>query len=412
MRLKNVFPVGGFVRDKLMGLEPKDIDYVVIGETPETMLSLGFEKVGKDFPVFLHPSSHDEYALGRVDKKVGSGYYGFETFYGPDVTLEEDLSRRDLTINAMAMMESGEIIDPFGGQKDIQNKVLRHTTEAFKEDPLRVLRVARFHARFGPEWQIHPSTVELMKEIHLSGELEHLTPERIWKEMEKALSEKHPQLFFEALNGFGIFPEIDAMVGVKQPPLHHPEGDVFVHTMLVLKRAAELNFSMHTRFAALCHDFGKPVTYAERGNLLGHEQAGVSVVKAFCERLKIPNSFRDIAMLTSDNHTRSHCFFEMKPSKIYKLLIEKMNAEVHPERLNEFLDACIADAQGRTGKFATQPYPQAEAIKKIFTALTKVNKKALVKNIMEKGFTGKKIGEQVREAQIRVIRLELNKMQN
>lgn len=412
MNLKNVFPVGGCVRDQLMGLKPNDIDYVVIGETIEKMIELGFEQVGKDFPVFLHPETKDEWALARTEKKVAAGYEGFETFFSPEVTLEDDLARRDLTINAMAMSESGEIIDPFGGQEDIKSKVLRHTTEAFIEDPLRVLRVARFLARFGPEWTIHPSTMELMHEIRQSGELETLTPERVWKEMTKALSENHPNLFFETLNGFGLFPEIEAMNGVSQPPEHHPEGDVFVHTMLVVKRAAELNLSLEGRFAALCHDFGKPVTFNEVGNLHGHEQAGVPVVKAFCERLKAPNSFRDLAMLTSDHHTRCHKAKVMKPAKVFSLIIEKMNAEVHPERFEEFLMACQADAQGRAGDFARRPYVEADFLREIFTALKSLDKKELVKSLMEKEVKGKALGEAIRTAQIKIVREKIRTLKN
>ena len=249
--LKQVYLVGGAVRDQLLNIASKDNDYVVIGETPQTMESLGFVPIGSDFPVYLHPKTKEEYALGRTERKSGKGYTGFVVDASPNVTLEEDLARRDLTINSMALDENGTVIDPFNGQSDLHNKILRHTTEAFVEDPVRVLRIARFLARYGSEWRIHPSTYALMRELKNKGELNHLVPERVWLETEKALGEKHPELYFQALHGLGIFPEIESMQGVPQPANHHPEGDVFVHTMLVLRRAADLNFNLETRFAGI-----------------------------------------------------------------------------------------------------------------------------------------------------------------
>ena len=295
--------VGGAVRDKLLGIASKDNDFVVIGETPEMMESLGFLPIGSDFPVYLHPKTKEEYALGRTERKSGKGYTGFVVDASPNVTLEEDLARRDLTINSMALDQQGNIIDPFNGQADLQNKVLRHTTEAFIEDPVRVLRIARFLARYGSDWTIHPSTYALMHELKKQGELQHLVPERVWLETQKALGEKYPELYFQALDGLGIFPELEQMKNVPQPANHHPEGDVFIHTMLVLRRAADLNFDLDTRFAALTHDFGKAISYQKHKNLRGHEREGVVVVEGFCERLKVPNRFRDIGILTSDNHT-------------------------------------------------------------------------------------------------------------
>lgn len=403
MMLKNVYRVGGYVRDTLLGLEPKDIDYVVIGETPEIMIALGFNRVG-EFPVFLHPETHDEYALGRTEKKTGIGHTGFDTYSSPDVTLEEDLARRDLTINAMAMDDEGNIIDPFNGQQDLKDKILRHTTDAFAEDPLRVLRVARFLARFGEEWTIHPDTQDLMMKIYASGELTHLTPERIWKETEKALGEATPEAYFYALDGFGIFPEIEAMHGVTQSVLHHPEGDVFIHTMLVLRRAADLRLDTITRFAALCHDFGKPVTFSEHGTLHRHEQAGVEVIKAFCLRLKVPNIYRDTAVLTSDNHTRSHRLLKMTPKKVFALVFEKMDAERHQERFERFLSACQCDAQGRGETFVNKPYYQADMLRKVLSDLMRLDKKTLAQELMAKGVTGIDIGNRIREVQIRVVR--------
>lgn len=403
MKLKNVYRVGGFVRDFLLGISPKDIDYVVLGETPERMIELGFTRVGV-FPVFLHPVTKDEYALGRTERKVAAGSNGFTTYSSPDVTLEEDLARRDLTINAMAMDNDGNIIDPFNGQDDLKNKILRHTTDAFAEDPLRVLRLARFLARFGEEWTIHPDTQNLILQIYASGELSSLTPERIWKETESALQEATPEAYFRVLNGLGIFPEIDAMNGVLQPVNHHPEGDVFIHTMLVLRRSADLGFDKFTRFAALCHDFGKPVSFNTHGTLHGHEQMGVDVIKEFCVRLKVPNAFRDIATLTSENHTKCHKFLEMTPKKVFALVSEKMDAERHQERFEKFLKACQCDAQGRGETLVNKPYPQSEMLRKVLSALLELDKKTLAKNLIEKGAQGAEIGSRIRQAQIKVVK--------
>ena len=378
-RLENVYLVGGAVRDSLLGHESKDKDYVVVGATTQTMTCLGFQSVGSDFPVFLHPKTKDEYALARTERKNGKGYTGFAVDASTSVTLDEDLARRDLTINSMALDANGLVIDPFNGQADLKNKVLRHTTEAFAEDPVRVLRIARFLARYGKEWTIHPDTYALMKKLRDNGELTHLVSERVWKETEKALGEKYPQLFFEALNGLGIFPEIEAMVGVPQPEKHHPEGDVYTHTMLVVKQAADLSFDIETRFAALTHDFGKAYCHQERGNLIGHEQAGIAVIEAFCERLKVPNRFKALATLTSDNHTRCHKLFELTPKKLHKLIIENMNALEHPKRFQQFLQACLCDAQGRGETFINRAYPQLLLAQSLLIALTQLDKKAVVK---------------------------------
>jgi tRNA nucleotidyltransferase (CCA-adding enzyme) len=411
-RLENVYLVGGAVRDALLGQESKDKDYVVVGETTKTMTSLGFKSVGSDFPVFLHPETKDEYALARKERKNGKGYTGFAVDASTSVTLEEDLARRDLTINSMALNGDGEVIDPFNGQTDLKNKVLRHTTNAFAEDPVRVLRVARFLARYGEEWTIHPDTYALMKQLRDNGELTHLVSERVWKETEKALGEKHPQLFFEALNGLGIFPEIEAMVGVPQPENHHPEGDVYTHTMLVMKRTADLNFDIETRFAALTHDFGKAYCHQERGNLIGHEQEGIAVIEAFCERLKVPNRFKALAILTSDNHTRCHKLFELTPKKLHKLIIENMNALEHPIRFKQFLRACLCDAQGRGETFVSRAYPQRLLAQSLLSALTQLDKKAAVQLAISQGKKGPDIGGAVREAEIDCLRKYLAEIKN
>ncbi len=408
--LKQVYLVGGAVRDKLLNIQSKDNDYVVIGETPEVMEALGFLPIGSDFPVYLHPHTKEEYALGRTERKSGKGYTGFVVDASPNVTLEEDLARRDLTINSMALDENGTVIDPFNGQDDLKNKILRHTTHAFVEDPVRVLRIARFLARYGSEWSIHPSTTALMQELKNKGELEHLVPERVWLETEKALGEKHPELYFQALDGLGIFPEIEQMKNTPQPANHHPEGDVFVHTMLVLRRAADLNFNLETRFAALTHDFGKALSYKKQGNLRGHEREGVAVVEAFCERLKVPNRFRDIGVLTSDNHTLCHTLEQLRPQTIHKLIVTNLNALVHPERFIAFTQACQCDAQGRGETLVDKPYPQAAKLRAIHNELQKMDKKQIVQDALKSGKKGPEIGETVKQAEIDCIKafLQLN----
>lgn len=406
--LKQVYLVGGAVRDKLLNIQSKDNDYVVIGETPETMEALGFLPIGSDFPVYLHPNTKEEYALGRTERKSGKGYTGFVVDASPNVTLEEDLARRDLTINSMALDENGTIIDPFNGQADLKNKILRHTTQAFVEDPVRVLRIARFLARYGSDWSIHPSTTALMHELKNKGELEHLVPERVWLETEKALGEKHPELYFQALDGLGIFPEVEQMKNTPQPANHHPEGDVFVHTMLVLRRAADLGFNLETRFAALTHDFGKALSYKKRGNLRGHEREGVAVVEAFCERLKVPNRFRDIGVLTSDNHTLCHTLEQLRPQTIHKLIVTNLNALVHPERFIAFTQACQCDAQGRGETLVDKPYPQAAKLRAIHNELQKMDKKQIVQGALKSGKKGPEIGETVKQAEIDCIKAFLS----
>lgn len=404
MENKSIYLVGGAVRDTLLGVAPKDKDYVVVGSTPQDMLLRGFLSVGKDFPVFLHPDTKEEYALARTERKRGHGYAGFAVHTSADVTLEDDLARRDLTINAMAISLDGELFDPFDGQSDLANKIIRHTTAAFSEDPVRVLRVARFMARFGDEWTIHPDTLTLMKQVHASGELSYLTAERVWKETEKALGEPHPHLYFETLLGFGLFPEIESMVGVPQPPQYHPEGDVFVHTMLALKRAAELQCDVETRFAVLCHDFGKAPTFAAFGNLHGHEQAGAPVIDAFCDRYRIPNLFRQLAKLSSVHHTRCHKMFEMTPRRVHSLIVEDLAAHKHPARFEQFLLSCMCDAQGRGETLREVEYKQAEAARQYLAAVLQVDTKYVAQRAMAKGKKGQDVGLLIREAQIQAIR--------
>jgi tRNA nucleotidyltransferase (CCA-adding enzyme) len=402
--LPQVYLVGGAVRDKLMGVASKDRDFVVVGESPKKMLKLGFQAVGDDFPVFLHPKTKEEYALARTERKTGNGYHGFAADASKNITLEDDLARRDLTVNSMAMDKHGNVVDLYNGQEDLENKILRHTTSAFAEDPVRVLRLARFYARFGPAWTIHESTKALMRDMHRNGELSHLVAERVWKETERALMEPYPHLFFESLIDFDIFPEIANMRGVKQSAQHHPEGDVFVHTMLVLQRSADLNFDLATRFAALTHDFGKPVAYEMHGKLYGHEQLGVDVIDGFCKRLKVPKKLTEIGKLTSDYHTHCHKIRELSPKKLHAFLIDGMNALKHEERFLQFLNACRCDSQGRGPTRVNIPYPQTDIAKSYLSSLKRLDAKEVVKQAIVKGKVGKQISEELRIAQIDNIR--------
>lgn len=406
--LKSTYLVGGAVRDKLLGLPVHDQDYVVVGATTSQMHSLGFKPVGKDFPVFLHPRTKEEYALARTERKIGAGYTGFSVDASEHVTLEEDLARRDLTINAMAQDPDGTLIDPYNGKTDLENKTLRHTTMAFTEDPVRVLRIARFLARFGKQWHIHSSTKLLVKQMVKNGELLNLVPERVFQETQKALCEHEPQLYFEVLHELGVlailFPELSNMINVPQPGEHHPEGDVFVHTMLVLNRAAELEFDLPTRFASLTHDFGKPICHEKRGNLHGHEEAGIAVIEAFCERLRVPNKLRDIAKLTSANHLHCHRLFELKATTLQKVIVENCNALKHPERFAQFVQACQCDAQGRGPSLKDKYYPQREYAHYLLEKLQALDAKAVINNAISEGKTGPILGEVLRLAQIACLR--------
>jgi len=404
--LQHVYLVGGAVRDKILGVESHDRDFVVVGESMEKMLGLGFQSVGDDFPVYLHPKTKEEYALARTERKTGNGYRGFFADASKNITLEDDLARRDLTINSMAMDKYGRIFDPYNGQEDLSKKVLKHTTEAFAEDPVRVLRVARFYARLGPQWQIHESTKLLMRDMFNKDELSHLVAERVYKETERALMEPYPHLFFETLIDFGIFPELANMRGVPQPVKHHPEGDVFVHTMLVVKRSADLNFDLTTRFAALTHDFGKPLAFEKYGNLFEHEQLGIEVIERFSQRLKIPKKLTELAKLTSANHTQCHKIRELTPAKLHNFLIENMNVVKNEARFLQFLDACLCDVQGRGPTMVNIPYPQADIAKSYLLSLKSLDAKKIVKQAIEKGSVGQQISDALRIAEIDNIRAQ------
>lgn len=405
---RHSYLVGGAVRDSLLGLEVSDKDYVVVQVTANKMLNLGFKPVGKDFPVFLHPKTKDEYALARTERKIGRGYSGFSVDASVDVTLEQDLARRDLTINSMALDNACNLIDPFNGKRDLENKVLRHTTEAFKEDPVRVLRLARFRARYGYEWQIADETKDLVLDMRDSSELDYLVAERIWKETEKALMEKTPQLFFETLDELGVlevlFPEIAEMQHIPQPAQYHPEGDVYKHTLLVLKRSADYEFDLETRFAALTHDFGKAQNYKEYGHLRGHELRGVSVIDDFCARLKIPNKLKNLATLTSELHLYCHKLLELRPKTLQKLLIQRLNALKNPILFERFINACLCDTQGRGPAYEHIDYPQARFAKSLIEALSALDIRTVVKEAQRNGKEGPELGEIVRQAQIKCIK--------
>ena len=398
-----IYLVGGAVRDKLLGLEPKERDWVVVGATPQELLDRGFRPVGKDFPVFLHPETHEEYALARTERKTAPGYHGFVFHADPDVTLEQDLARRDLTINAMAMDEEGRLIDPFGGEDDLHDGLLRHVSRAFVEDPVRILRVARFAARFA-RWGFHVahSTHALMKRMVRDGEVDALVPERVWQELEKALGESHPQAFFKVLRGCGalarLFPEIDALFGVPQPERHHAEIDAGVHCMMVLEQAARLSGDTRVRFAALTHDLGKADTPEQDWpRHIGHEQRSAERVKQLCRRLRIPNDYRDLAMNVARYHTHCHKAAELRPATLLKTL-EALDALRRPERLEPFLLACQADALGRLGH-EHDAYPQADIFRRALQAAQGVQ----AREALNRGLQGKAIGEYLHRQRVRAI---------
>ncbi|MEK7303811.1 MAG: multifunctional CCA addition/repair protein [Pseudomonadota bacterium] len=395
-----IYLVGGGVRDKLLGLPVKDRDWVVVGATPEAMTALGYKIVGADFPVFLHPETKEEYALARTERKSGRGYKGFTVYAGPDVTLEQDLARRDLTINAMAEDAAGRLIDLFDGAADLKHGILRHVAPAFSEDPLRVLRVARFAARFG--YPVAHETLILMRTLVDAGEMETLVAERVWSELERALGEKQPVRFFEVLRECGalqrLLPELDALFGVPQPPEHHPEIDTGVHTLKVLAQAARLSPDARVRFAALLHDLGKGTTPPEEWpKHLGHEERSVDLVRAVCQRLRTPNEYRDLALLVARYHLHCYRAAELRDATLLETL-EALDAFRRPERVEAFLLACEADFRGRTG-YEERPFPQADIFRRAF-AVARVVDAAVI----AAGQSGPQVGEAIRQARIDVIR--------
>jgi tRNA nucleotidyltransferase (CCA-adding enzyme) len=388
-----IYLVGGAVRDRLLGRPVHERDWVVVGATPEALLSRGYTQVGKDFPVFLHPDSKDEYALARTERKSGRGYGGFVCDFSPDITLENDLLRRDLTINAIAEAADGTLTDPYGGLADLAARRLRHVSPAFREDPLRVLRVARFAARYAPlGFGIADETLALMRDIAASGELADLTPERVWKETERALGEDQPQVYFRVLRDCGalavLFPEVDALFGVPQPAQHHPEIDTGTHTLMVLEQAARLSPEPRVRFAALVHDLGKADTPEEKWpSHHGHEESGVRHIQALGTRLRVPRHFQELGEITSRYHLDCHRVRELRPETLLKKLTE-LDALRRPERFQEFLLACEADARGRLG-LETRDYSQPA----YFLAALATIKAVDIKPLLAKGLQGLALAE-------------------
>ena len=393
--------VGGAVRDEQLGYPHKEKDWVVVGATAEDMLAAGFQQVGKDFPVFLHPDTKEEYALARTERKTAPGYRGFEVHADPDVTLEQDLQRRDLTINAIAQDETGSIIDPFNGMRDIQGRVLRHVSPAFSEDPVRILRVARFAARYEHlGFTVADETMQLMQQMVADGEVDALVPERVWQEMQRALGERSPSRFIEVLRECRalqrILPELDRLFGVPQPPEHHPEIDTGVHTLMVLDQACRLSNDTEVRFAALMHDLGKGVTpESEWPRHVEHEARGAGIVRDVCKRLRIPNEYRDLAECTARYHLHYHRALELKPSTVVDTL-ERLDAFRKPQRFEKFLLASEADARGRPG-YEDRSYPQGDYLRKAFEQARDIDIKALV----EQGYSNRALADKIREARIR-----------
>ncbi len=400
-----VYRVGGSVRDELLGLKVQDHDYVVVGANPEQMVDRGFKPVGRDFPVFLHPETKEEYALARTERKTARGYRGFQVYTAPDVTLEQDLARRDLTINAIAEDEAGNIIDPYGGVQDLRAGILRHVSPAFAEDPVRVLRVARFAARFG--FQLAPETLRLMRNMVETGEVDALVPERVWQELSRGLMEKTPSRMFLVLRDCGalarIVPEVDRLFGVPQPEIHHPEIDTGVHVMMVVDYAARRGWPLPARFAALTHDLGKGTTPPEEWpRHKGHEQRSVELVQGLCERLRVPADCRDLAVITARFHGDVTKALELRPSTLLKVL-EGTDAFRRPERFEEFLQACAADFHGRTG-YEARPFPQAERLRAALAAAQAVDAGAIASAAADPS----QIGARVHEARVHAVRDALN----
>ena len=399
--------VGGAVRDRLLGLPVKDNDWVVTGTTPEAMLEAGFTPVGKDFPVFIHPQSGDEYALARTERKSGKGYHGFQFHADEEVTLEQDLQRRDLTINALAEDEDGNVIDTVGGQADLEQRILRHVSPAFAEDPVRILRIARFLARYASMgFRIADETMQLMKDMVAAGEVDELVAERIWQETHGALCEAHPEKFIEALRECGalriIYPEIDRLFGVPQPEHHHPEIDTGIHTLLVLQQACLLSPLPEVRFAALTHDLGKGTTKPEiLPHHYGHEDRGYYLVKKLCKRYKIPKSFQQLAQISAMYHTHVHRTFEVKATTLLKVL-ESTDAFRRPERFEQFLLTCLADSRGRP-TYEDYAYEQAG----FFSLIRQQTSKVEVKDIVQAGYKGVEIREQLHNKRLEIIKQAL-----
>lgn len=401
-----VYCVGGAVRDELLGLSVQDRDFVVVGSTPTEMEAAGYKPVGKDFPVFLHPNTRDEYALARTERKTAKGYKGFQVHADPDVTLEQDLARRDLTINAIAKDESGHLIDPYSGIQDLKDKVLRHVSPAFSEDPVRILRAARFAARF-IDFDVAPATMNLMREMVEKGEVDALVPERVWQEISKGLMEEKPSRMFEVLRACGalkkIMPELDALWGVPQPANHHPEIDTGVHVMMVIDYAASKQYQLPVRFAALMHDLGKGTTPKDLlPRHIGHEQRSVDLLQVLCKRLRVPNDCKELAHIVAKFHGKVHQLEEMRPETLLQFLVET-DAIRQPERFGDFLLACECDIRGRKG-YETQVFEKADLLLSLLKAASEVDAGAVAK-LQD---TPDKIKQAVYEARLNALEQALN----
>jgi tRNA nucleotidyltransferase (CCA-adding enzyme) len=392
--------VGGAVRDRLLGLPVQDHDWVVVGATPEDMAARGYRPVGKDFPVFLHPDTHEEYALARTERKTAPGYKGFVIHASPDVTLEQDLLRRDFTLNAIAQDAEGKLIDPYGGEADLRAGILRHVSPAFNEDPVRILRAARFVARFG--FSIAPETLKLMRAMVNNGEVDALVAERVWQELARGLMEKTPSRFLTTLRECGalakILPELDALFGVPQPLQHHPEGDCGIHTMLVLDDAAREDYALEVRFAALAHDLGKGSTPKDiLPRHIGHEARSVDLLRGLCERLRVPAECRDLGLLVARYHSDVHRAKTLRPDTIVRLF-QSCDVWRRPERFTHLLQACTSDAHGRTGH-EHDAYPQADYLLHALQATLAVNAGKIAQQCADKNL----IPEKVREARVAAV---------
>ncbi|PPE68582.1 multifunctional CCA addition/repair protein [Caldimonas thermodepolymerans] len=404
-----VYMVGGAVRDRLLGLPVQDRDWVVVGATPEAMVAAGYVPVGKDFPVFLHPRTHEEYALARTERKTARGYHGFEFHTSPDVTLEQDLQRRDLTINAMAQTEDGELIDPYGGLADLRARVLRHVSEAFVEDPVRVLRLARFAARFA-DFRVADETQALMRRMVEAGEVDALVPERVWQELSRGLMEARPSRMFEVLRGCGalarILPEVDRLWGVPQRPEYHPEVDTGAHLLLVLDMCAQLQASLPVRYACLTHDLGKGTT---PDHLLprhhGHEQRSVELLRAVSERLRVPTECRELAEVVAREHGNVHRSGECGAAALVRLL-ERCDAFRRPQRFAELLLACECDARGRQG-LEDRPYPQRERLLAALQAAQSVSTAEVARQAQQRGQQGPQIAQAIHQARVAAVAARL-----
>ena len=401
-----IYIVGGAVRDELLGRPNADRDYVVVGATPEIMLAQGFRPVGKDFPVFLHPKSQEEYALARTERKSGHGYHGFTFHAAADVTLEEDLARRDLTINAMAQGDDGLIVDPFHGQRDLQAKILRHVGPAFAEDPVRILRIARFAARFS-DFSIAPETMQLMRGMVSNGEVDHLVAERVWQELAKGLMEDKPSRMFEVLRECGalarLLPEVDALFGVPQRADYHPEIDCGIHTMMVIDQSALRGFALPVRFAALTHDLGKATTPADvLPRHIGHEERSVQLTEQLSARLRIPTDCRDLALIMARYHGNVHRSQELKPSTIVSLL-EKTDALRRPGRFQQLLEACVCDYTGRLG-WEKRDYDSPLRLLDALSAVNAVEAGKIAATCADPG----SIPQRIHEARVSAVKIRLN----